>query len=209
MRLTNLDYSPHNKSPTIFLPSPHPSLNFSTPHIAAGSVIFTRAACHFTDPSVEISPGAPVSTHFTPCSGSARTASHSPSPYPQEPTPYLPLHASSILHPSRAPSRLLIRSFLQRAPIRDQRRHPSDRASHRISHAQRLSTHPQPTTQVSNECIHLERAKPRHRRFLDRCRREQLLCRIVRQRGRWIGSAHCPQLLRQRDPEELFSYDRV
>lgn len=67
---------------------------------------------------------------------------------------------------------------------------------------------PPPRIRFSNECSQLERAKPSHRRIPDRCYRARSLVRIVRQRGRWFGSTHCP-LVRKRDQEELNSSYRV
>ena len=123
-----------------------------------------------------------------------------------------------FLHPSRAfPQTLNSQTVAYRADLRsatsqrkqDERKPRSGLRPQPPSCRHRTLPSPYTTHPGSNECIHLERAKPHHCRILDRYRREQLLVWIVRQRGRRIGSAHCPQLLRQRDSEELFSDHRV
>ncbi|KAF2000095.1 hypothetical protein P154DRAFT_535048 [Amniculicola lignicola CBS 123094] len=115
--------------------------------------------------------------------------------------------------PVVAPSDRLIRApAARRAPVPDltfERPSPLRAAPTNPLLLARLprSPHNHPSS-ASNECIHLTRATPTDRRFHTRCRRDRSLTRTVRQRGRWIGSAHCP-LVRQRDQEDFLSSDRV
>lgn len=193
-------------------------------HISAAGSVHLHASRLLISQTrlLKFSPGAPVTTLFTAISESARTASRVALLPGADPFSPNATHARlCICIPSRAARRLLIAD----PPRVESEIRPAPRATapapapaqQATATSPALARRPPPASRPlanlcvpgTHECIRSQRAKPTSRRFLDRYAREQLLVWIVRQRGRWIGSAHCPQLVRQRDQEDLFSYDRV